>query len=60
MRKHISFALAKSLVICCVADFSWGDTAQTLLTSDREPTTDHCTDTSKVKLGEPGNFIVVT
>lgn len=49
----------KSLVICCVTDFSCGDETHTLLTSDREPTADHSTDASKVQLGEPENFIVV-
>lgn len=49
----------KSLVICCVTDFSCGDETRTLLTSDREPTADYSTDASKVQLGEPENFIVV-
>lgn len=43
MRQHISFALAKSLVICCVTGFSWSDTTHTLLSSDRKPTTEHST-----------------
>lgn len=44
---------------CCVTNFSWEYTINSLLMVDREPTIDQSTDTTKVKLCEPLSFIAV-